>query len=1269
MVRHILWMSLSLLISCGASYAQTTGTLQGKIIDGSSNESLPFANITLEQEGVFIKGVSSDFDGNYNFSSLEVGTYDIVVSFIGYGKLKLVGVQISSGSLVRRDLTLLEADSLMAPTAIVTDEKDILPPIPGPVSITGEELMRSPIGALGDAAGALKAGVVQQDAGEAVSSNASRTDANVTMVDGERVYGAVGLSPSDIEEIQIITNSVPVEFGDGSGAFTNYITKRPSNKFRGYVAGETSQFLDPFGRNLVQAAFSGPILMAPVLDYKKDTVLGTDNKPKKYTIFGYRISGEFNTTKDSRPSALGSYQLTDSKLEEIKANPLVANPDGQGSVFALNSITSDDLVKTAVRPNAQNSSGSFNAKLEFKPHQDLFVVLSGQGQFAWGKISSVQNRLLNYEFNPEFKSNNFRVLGRIRHTISSTVPNADEEEEDLVQKSTMMLQNLSYDLRLSYSQTNSQVHDPRYQDRFWEYGYVGKFERNRIPVTSVVDTVWSINTGNDTLGFEVAEGHHSFYTSFDGFEANNDINPGLAAYNQLIATAGNDVTNAVDYATTIEQMEIINGRFTGNRNDAFGLYNNAHANGSSFSKSNSNQLRAKANVNFDLVFNQKSGDPMRHQILIGGEFEQRIERSYALSPFSLWDLADKHSNSHISNAADRSRPTGEQYHDPITDKTYDRYDALIRNDSEGKEVSMSAFGSNLREKLGKDKREWINVHELTPDQLSLDMFEATTLVGGRGAPLSYVGYDYLGKPLGTNTKFNDFFTQTDDKGRKTRPVAPNKPIYIAGYIQNQFTFKDIIARVGVRLDHYDANTKVLKDPYSITGYYNAAEFESSESPYNAGNNDEYRRPSNIGDDYAVYVNGNSEDASVVGYRKGDQWYNQNGLPVNDPGQLGSTVFPALKGFTTSEIDPQGGNYDPDAAFKDYKPTLVIMPRLVFSFPISDDANFYATYDVLAQRPTAGNFATPLTYYNFRETVAEGGLVGNPNLKSQRTINYEVGFQQKLTRKSSLKMSFLYKEQRDLIQMKQYVMAYPMTYTTFGNEDFATVKSFKLEYNMLASNNLRMLANYTLAFADGTGSNPTSSAGLAYDKELNYIFPLDVDQRHTFKLMLDYRYKSGDKYNGPKIGKVDLLANTGANMIINASSGQPYTTKQIPGGIGSSFPDRLTQGSINGARMPWNIRIDLQVDRDITIGKKSKNPISLNVFLRIQNLLNTQNVMNVYAATGSPTDDGFLTHSGSAGPGYASNQPAAYETLYNLRMENPFNISRPRRIVLGMRCFF
>ena len=740
----------------------------------------------------------------------------------------------------------------------------------------------------------------------------------------------------------------------------------------------------------------------------------------------------------------------------------------------------------------------------------------------------------------------------------------------------------------------------------------------------------------------------------------------MAAYNQHIGqpigfeSIGGFDTNRPG---SINEMEIINGLNTGGRTTINGLFNAPHLNGSSYQKTQTSQIRANVTTYFDLVMNQKSGNPIRHKIEMGGLFEQRIERSYSMDPFSLWNLAYQSTNAHISNATDVTKATGEVYYDPNTQRQYDLYEALIRTDDEGNEVAMTTFGANLREAMGIEKKDWVSVHEMTPDQMDLAWFSPTTLITGRQRVLSYYGYDYLGNKTGTNTTFNEFFTAEDANGNKTRPIAPNNPIYTAGYIQDQFTYKDVICRFGVRVDNYDANTSVMKDPYSITGYETAAEFESTNSLYDAGQGTEYSRPSNIGDDYAVYVSSNSSDASVVGYRNNEQWYNAQGLPVNTPSALGANFVPALKGFGTAQIDPQGNEYRPQDAFEDYVPTLVVMPRISFAFPINETSSFYASYDVLAQRPPVGAFATPYDYYNFREITSGGGVINNPNLRPERTVNYEVGYKQAVGRNAKMKVSLLYREDRDMIQLRQYINAYPTTYTTYGNDDFATMKAFTLEYETRRVKNFKLRANYVLQFAEGTGSNPTSSAGVAA-RELKNVFAVDSDQRHTLYALLDYRFGSGEKYNGPKIGRVDVLANAGLSMTVNANSGRPYTRRSIPGGIGTSFSNRITEGSINGARMPWNVRVSLRLDKDFVIGKKTKNPIRLNVYLRVQNLFNTQNVLNVYSTTGSPVDDGFLTAANSPGAGFAATQPESYELLYELRANNPYNISRPRRIFLG-----
>ena len=57
-----------------------------------------------------------------------------------------------------------------------------------------------------------------------------------------------------------------------------------------------------------------------------------------------------------------------------------------------------------------------------------------------------------------------------------------------------------------------------------------------------------------------------------------------------------------------------------------------------------------------------------------------------------------------------------------------------------------------------------------------------------------------------------------------------------------------------------------------------------------------------------------------------------------------------------------------------------MPRVAFSFNISDEAVFFAHYDILTQRPTSNNRFSPVDYF-FIE--ARDNLISNPNLRLRR----------------------------------------------------------------------------------------------------------------------------------------------------------------------------------------------------------------------------------------------------------------------------------------------
>ena len=78
---------------------------------------------------------------------------------------------------------------------------------------------------------------------------------------------------------------------------------------------------------------------------------------------------------------------------------------------------------------------------------------------------------------------------------------------------------------------------------------------------------------------------------------------------------------------------------------------------------------------------------------------------------------------------------------------------------------------------------------------------------------------------------------------------------------------------------------------------------------------------------------------------------------------------------------------------------------VFLFlPNSYVALFLAHYDVLTQRPTAGTDQFLPTNYLFMQSLAASTIINNPNLLPQKTTDFELGFQQKLSNSSSLKFS-------------------------------------------------------------------------------------------------------------------------------------------------------------------------------------------------------------------------------------------------------------------------
>jgi hypothetical protein len=104
-------------------------------------------------------------------------------------------------------------------------------------------------------------------------------------------------------------------------------------------------------------------------------------------------------------------------------------------------------------------------------------------------------------------------------------------------------------------------------------------------------------------------------------------------------------------------------------------------------------------------------------------------------------------------------------------------------------------------------------------------------------------------------------------------------------------------------------------------------------------------------------------------------------------------------------------------------------------------------------------------------------------------------------------------------------------------------------------------------------------------------------------------------------------------------------------------------------LPWQFRMNMKVNKEFKIKWSDKKSSHLNVYVQAQNLLNAQNVISVYRATGNPEDDGYLTDPTAQNSIDAQIDPDAFRYLYSLKVNNPSNFSLPRMWRAGISIYF
>jgi outer membrane receptor protein involved in Fe transport len=326
-------------------------------------------------------------------------------------------------------------------------------------------------------------------------------------------------------------------------------------------------------------------------------------------------------------------------------------------------------------------------------------------------------------------------------------------------------------------------------------------------------------------------------------------------------------------------------------------------------------------------------------------------------------------------------------------------------------------------------------------------------------------------------------------------------------------------------------------------------------------------------------------------------------------------------FPDAGMDVTSGEFIPEGWEKS-STTSYVSPRLGISFPVTDNTVFHAQYGQFVQQTRLLDIYQG--YYRTSSEIKGGFFIPAPvgkGIDPSRTTQYELGFTQLLTDFLSFDITMYYKDVKDqvvFISQDTDPNSAFQSYSTLANGDFATTKGIEITFNMRRYE--RIAGSAAIAFQDarGTGSFPNSNRGIVGAPLENrafvpaYVSPLVFNNAVRGNINLDYRFGPND---GPSV-----LHDFGVSLLTVFTSGHPYTKGEGGSNLEGDPRFRSPVEPLNASSTPSTIQVDLRVDKTIPIYDR----LAVNLYIQVQNLLDTRNVENVFLRTGSATDDGLIS---------------------------------------------
>ncbi len=379
------------------------------------------------------------------------------------------------------------------------------------------------------------------------------------------------------------------------------------------------------------------------------------------------------------------------------------------------------------------------------------------------------------------------------------------------------------------------------------------------------------------------------------------------------------------------------------------------------------------------------------------------------------------------------------------------------------------------------------------------------------------------------------------------------PRNLGAYVQDQITFEDMVANIGIRMDYFSFGNLQWPtgNPWDAAAFA-APNWTPIVDPHDSSNTH-------------YYLDILRSGGSII-------WQHWKSLNAQ---YIAEGKAPLLQPVATH---------------------LVFSPRFGISFPITENSKFYFNYGQFRSMPPLADMLA----YGFRYDNQKGGLydLGNPNLAPSKTIQYELGVDYNLMNQYLIHIAGYYKDVTGNVRAINYE---PTTsgiprYRYRTGDTYATIQGLEVQINRSYGEYITGWLNlqYTYSSGGATGriavyEDSASNAAPAAFSYANPTRPFPVPE-----IRANITLKSPDRWG-------QFLGGWNLSILPDWRLGDIFVYN----------PRNTDEGATNEFRWPNLWIVNLKLSKTFDVG-----PLKATAFLNVNNLFNFKQLLYNYAFYGA-----------------------------------------------------